>query len=83
MQALNLPADNTAVRLIAMQVWSSLTPEILAYLKAELEFFDKVTNVSGKLYPVPKDERRIAAAELVRQVSLSFTATKTFCSLAL
>ena len=51
-----------------LQVWSSLTPEILAYLKAEIEFFDQVTNVSGKLYPVPKDERRTAAAELVRQV---------------
>ena len=62
-----------AVRTKCIQVWSSLTPEILAYLKAELEFFDKVTNVSGKLYPVPKDERRTAAAELVRQVHPALT----------
>lgn len=51
-----------------LQIWSSLTPDIQAYLKAELDFFDQLTNVSGKLYPVPKDERRSAAAELVRQV---------------
>ena len=48
-------------------MWSSLPPATLEHLKAELDFFDKVTNVSGQLYPVPKDERKAAAVRLVRQ----------------
>ena len=50
-----------------LQVWSSLPPATLEHLKAELDFFDKVTNVSGQLYPVPKDERKAGAVRLVRQ----------------
>ena len=41
----------------------------LEFLKAELDFFDTVTNISGALYPVPKDERKGAAVERARQVS--------------
>ena len=50
------------------QAWKSLSPAKMEFLKAELDFFDQVTNVSGKLYPVPKDERKAAAVDIVRKV---------------
>ena len=37
-------------------------------MRAELDFFEAVTNVSGKLYAVPKDERKAAAVREVQQV---------------
>lgn len=52
-----------------LQVWSSITPEKLDFLKAELAFFDEVTNVSGQLYPIAKDKRKSAAVNLVGKVS--------------
>ena len=38
------------------------------YVRAELDFFEAVTSVSGKLYAVPKDERKAAAVAVVKQV---------------
>ena len=38
------------------------------YVRAELDFFEAVTSVSGKLYAVPKDERKAAAVSIVKQV---------------
>ena len=49
------------------QVWAELAPGDADFLHAELDFFGAVTGVSGALYPVPKDQRRVAAAELVRK----------------
>ncbi len=47
------------------RVWESLGAQQVAFLKAEMAFFDAVTDVSGKLYPVPKYNRRIKAAEFL------------------
>ena len=48
-------------------MWAELAPGEADFLHAELDFFGAVTGVSGALYPVPKDQRRVAAAELVRK----------------
>eukprot|EP00889_Picochlorum_renovo_P003554 jgi/Picre1/30584/NNA_005946.t1 len=49
---------------------SSLKGEIKDHLDAESDFFDKVTDVSGKLYPVPKDERKAAAVEFLSEIAI-------------
>lgn len=40
----------------------------LAFLRAELAFFDAVTGISGALYKVPKEERKAAAVREAKQV---------------
>ena len=45
-----------------------MPPEVLEFLTAELGFFDKVTDISGALYSVPKDERKGGAVRLAREV---------------
>ena len=42
-------------------------------LQAELDFFDEVTDVSGRLYPVPKDQRKGAAVDILRQLTVPRT----------
>lgn len=61
-------------------MWAALNEETLAYLKAELDFFDDVTNVSGRLYPVPKDERKSAAVNFVREVRYEVPSVQQLCS---
>jgi len=55
-----------------LQVWSTFPSERLAFLKAELSYFDEVTDVSGRLYSVEKDCRKSAVVEMVGQVSSAF-----------
>ena len=50
------------------QVMEQMPNEALEFLKAELDFFDRVTDISGELYPVPKDERKTGAVALAKQV---------------
>ncbi len=51
------------------QAMEQMPEEALEFLKAELDFFDRVTDISGELYPVPKDERKTGAVALAKQVS--------------
>ena len=53
-----------------VQVWGLLPADTRSFVQAELDFFVAVTEVSGKLYKVPKDERKAAAMKLAREVSL-------------
>lgn len=46
------------------------TPKALDLFKREFDFFDKVTSISGVLFPLPKEERR---AGIRRYFSLSLT----------
>ena len=39
-------------------------------VQAELDFFDEVTEVSGQLYPVPKDQRKAATVAALRELSV-------------
>ena len=49
-------------------VWQAMPDEKLETLRAEVAFFDAVTGVSGRLYPVAKEERKNAAVQFVREV---------------
>ena len=51
-----------------LQVFEQMPEDALAFLEAELSFFDAVTDISGSLYPVPKDERKAGAVRLAREV---------------
>ena len=57
-----------------------MPPEVLEFLTAELGFFDTVTDISGALYTVPKDERKASAVKLAREVSCP-PALDTSCAL--
>ncbi|KAL4857248.1 Phosphatidylinositol 4-kinase alpha 1 [Chlorella vulgaris] len=63
-------ADRVRQRLLA-----ELHGDVQERLEAELSFFNAVTEVSGKLYPVPKasDERKAAAVRFLHQVALPRT----------
>lgn len=50
-----------------------MPPEVLDFLTAELGFFDTVTDISGALYTVPKDERKAGAVKLAREVSCLYS----------
>ena len=55
-------------RYFAAQVMQQMPGEVLEFLSAELSFFDAVTEISGALYSVPKDERKAGAVQLAREV---------------
>lgn len=40
------------------KIIESFTPEARDMFEREFDFFDKVTSISGVLFPLPKDERR-------------------------
>eukprot|EP00884_Botryococcus_braunii_P016006 jgi/Botrbrau1/3089/Bobra.0070s0075.1 len=67
------PSDTglwSAADQVCQQVWQVLAEDKMARLKAELDFFDSVTSISGKLYPVPRDERKAAAVRLASQLEV-------------
>jgi phosphatidylinositol 4-kinase len=49
----------------------SLHGDVAEQLLAQLLFFGQVTAVSGKLYPVPKDERKLVAMDILRKIELA------------
>ncbi len=49
----------------------SLKGQVREHLDAESRFFDEVTEVSGKLYPIPKDERKAAAVEFLSEIAIT------------
>ncbi|KAK9821480.1 hypothetical protein WJX74_000721 [Apatococcus lobatus] len=52
------------------RVWESIGSQQATFLRAEMAFFDAVTDVSGKLYPVAKENRRAKAAEYLAEIPL-------------
>lgn len=56
-------ADSTRQTLL-----ESLSGRIREHLDAESDFFDEVTAVSGKLYPVSKDDRKAAAVNFLKEI---------------
>ena len=51
-----------------LQVWEHLPNDRELFLKAEQAFFDEVTQVSGKLFPFPKDERKAQAVKILKGI---------------
>jgi len=43
---------------IKQRIIQGFTPEAYNEFVQEFRFFDKVTDISGALYPLPKEERR-------------------------
>ena len=68
------PPQDTGLWQVADEVrgrlWETLHGPIREHLDAEVKFFDEVTAVSGKLYPVPKEERKEAAIRFLSDVRL-------------
>lgn len=68
------PPVDTGMWSIADEVqkrfWQLLRGPVREHLTAELNFFHDVTEVSGKLYPIPKEERKAAAVRLMKDVTL-------------
>lgn len=54
---------------VKQRLMSDLHGPIRELLMAEIEYFEAVTDVSGKLYPVPKEERKSAAVRFVEEIS--------------
>jgi hypothetical protein len=51
-------------------VLESLSGTVSELLHAQLSYFDAVTDISGKLYPIAKEERRSAAVKFVEEISI-------------
>lgn len=51
-----------------LKVWDHLPDDRELFLKAEQAFFDEVTQVSGKLFPFPKDERKAQAVKILQTI---------------
>lgn len=53
---------------LRQRLMGELHGPVMERLQAELNFFNEVTEVSGKLYPVPKDERKAEAVKLLKDI---------------
>lgn len=53
------------------RIVDSFSPKALDIFQREFDFFDKVTSISGKLFPLPKDERRAG----IRRYLVAFSLT--------
>ncbi|KAA6416579.1 MAG: phosphatidylinositol 4-kinase alpha-like, partial [Trebouxia sp. A1-2] len=62
--------EDTGLWAIADRVWEHLPNDRELFLKAEQAFFDEVTQVSGKLFPFPKDERKAQAVKILKGIHL-------------
>jgi len=60
----------TRVTCFSAQVLARLDGEARAYLRAEHDTFQAITDISGALKPVPKAERKDAIAVEARKISL-------------
>ena len=71
------PPSDTGLWTIAdrvrTRVWDQLPGGVKVKLAAELKFFSDVTDISGKLYPVPKEERKAAAVRFVQELNMPRT----------
>lgn len=48
----------TLLPMVRQRIIDGFNPKALDLFQREFDFFDKVTNISGALYPLPKEERR-------------------------
>ncbi|WOK93151.1 phosphatidylinositol 4-kinase alpha 1 [Canna indica] len=56
--------------LIRQKIIDSFTPDALDLFEREFNFFDKVTSISGVLYPLPKEERRAGIKRELEKISI-------------
>ncbi|KAL3597325.1 hypothetical protein D5086_008962 [Populus alba] len=55
---------------VHQHIIDGFTPKALDLFRREFDFFDKVTSVSGVLYPLPKEERRAGIQRELEKIEL-------------
>ncbi|KAL2650963.1 hypothetical protein R1flu_019091 [Riccia fluitans] len=55
---------------VKQRIIDSFTPEAYDVFLREFDFFDKVTSISGVLYPLPKDERRAGIRRELEKITI-------------
>ncbi|CAI9104486.1 OLC1v1003167C1 [Oldenlandia corymbosa var. corymbosa] len=56
--------------LVRERIINGFTPKALDLFKREFDFFDKVTSISGVLYPLPKEERRAGIRRELEKIQM-------------
>ncbi|KAI4295546.1 hypothetical protein L6164_035584 [Bauhinia variegata] len=67
------PKNNSFQELLPVvrqRIIDGFSPKALDLFKREFDFFDKVTSISGVLYPVPKDERRAGIRRELEKIEM-------------
>uniref|UniRef100_A0A0A0K499 1-phosphatidylinositol 4-kinase n=1 Tax=Cucumis sativus TaxID=3659 RepID=A0A0A0K499_CUCSA len=55
---------------VRQHIIDGFTPKALDLFKREFDFFDKVTSISGVLFPLPKDERRAGIRSELEKIEM-------------
>ncbi|KAE9586651.1 hypothetical protein Lal_00004922 [Lupinus albus] len=55
---------------VRQRIIDGFSPKALDIFKREFDFFDKVTSISGVLYPLPKEERRAGIRRELEKIEL-------------
>lgn len=55
---------------VKQRLWETLHGHVREQLESQLKFFSDVTDISGKLYPIAKEERKSAAMQFVSEVQV-------------
>ncbi|CAK7329726.1 unnamed protein product [Dovyalis caffra] len=55
---------------VRQHIIDGFTPKALDLFQREFDFFDKVTSISGVLYPLPKEERRAGIRRELEKIEL-------------
>uniref|UniRef100_A0A6M2F295 1-phosphatidylinositol 4-kinase n=1 Tax=Populus davidiana TaxID=266767 RepID=A0A6M2F295_9ROSI len=55
---------------VRQHIIDGFTPKALDLFRREFDFFDKVTSISGVLYPLPKEERRAGIQRELEKIEL-------------
>ncbi|KAL9269069.1 Phosphatidylinositol 4-kinase alpha 1-like protein [Drosera capensis] len=55
---------------VRQKIIDSFTPKALDVFQREFDFFDKVTSISGVLFPLPKEERRAGIRRELEKIKL-------------
>lgn len=55
---------------VRQHIIDGFTPKALDLFKREFDFFDKVTSISGVLFPLPKDERRAGIRRELEKIEM-------------
>ncbi|WCJ33866.1 Phosphatidylinositol 3- and 4-kinase family protein [Euphorbia peplus] len=56
--------------LVRQHIIDGFSPKALDLFEREFDFFDKVTSISGKLYPIPKEERRAGIRRELEKIQM-------------
>ncbi|KAL1833745.1 phosphatidylinositol 4-kinase alpha 1 isoform X1 [Daucus carota subsp. sativus] len=69
--ALKNSAFQELLPLVRQHIIDSFTPKALDIFQREFDFFDKVTSISGVLFPVPKEERRAGIRRELEKIEMN------------